>query len=73
MLNAANETAVHAFLDGRIGFLDIAATVERTLEAMPGGKLESLDDVYNLDTSCARARGRRLPPRSSRARPHERI
>ena len=38
MLNAANETAVHAFLEGEIGFLDIAATVERTLERMPGGK-----------------------------------
>ena len=31
MLNAANETAVHAFLERRIGFLDIAATVERTV------------------------------------------
>jgi 1-deoxy-D-xylulose-5-phosphate reductoisomerase len=49
VLNAANETAVHAFLGGRIGFLDIAATVERTLEAVPGGDLDSLDDVYNLD------------------------
>jgi 1-deoxy-D-xylulose-5-phosphate reductoisomerase len=49
VLNAANETAVHAFLVGEIGFLDIAATVERTLEALPGGKLDSLDDVYDLD------------------------
>jgi 1-deoxy-D-xylulose-5-phosphate reductoisomerase len=49
VLNAANETAVHAFLAGRLGFLDIAATVERTLERMPGGNLDSLDDVYNLD------------------------
>jgi 1-deoxy-D-xylulose-5-phosphate reductoisomerase len=49
VLNAANETAVHAFLGGRIGFLDIAATVERTLDAVPGGHLDSLDDVYNLD------------------------
>ena len=49
VLNAANETAVHAFLAEEIGFLDIAATVERTLEALPGGKLDSLDDVYDLD------------------------
>ena len=49
VLNAANETAVHAFLAGGIGFLEIAATVERTLEALPGGKLDSLDDVYDLD------------------------
>ena len=52
VLNAANETAVHAFLDGRIGFLDIVETVERTLEAMPEGELESLDDVYNFDTTA---------------------
>jgi 1-deoxy-D-xylulose-5-phosphate reductoisomerase len=52
VLNAANETAVHAFLAGRIGFLEIAATVERTLEAIPGGALDSLDDVYNLDRAA---------------------
>src|SRR5438874_9810864 len=52
VLNAANETAVHAFLAGRIRFLDIAATVERTLELMPGGSLDSLDDVYNLDRAA---------------------
>jgi 1-deoxy-D-xylulose-5-phosphate reductoisomerase len=52
VLNAANETAVHAFLDGRIGFLDIVETVERTVEAVPEGALESLDDVYNFDTTA---------------------
>jgi 1-deoxy-D-xylulose-5-phosphate reductoisomerase len=52
VLNAANETAVHAFLAGQIRFLDIAATVERTLELMPGDSLDSLDDVYNLDRAA---------------------
>ena len=52
VLNAANETAVHAFLVGHIGFLDIVETVERTLEAIPEGELESLDDVYNFDTTA---------------------
>jgi 1-deoxy-D-xylulose-5-phosphate reductoisomerase len=52
VLNAANETAVHAFLAGQIGFLDIAATVERTLELMPGGDLDSLEEVYNLDRTA---------------------
>jgi 1-deoxy-D-xylulose-5-phosphate reductoisomerase len=52
VLNAANETAVHAFLDRRIGFLDIVEIVERTLEAIPEGELESLDDVYNFDTTA---------------------
>jgi 1-deoxy-D-xylulose-5-phosphate reductoisomerase len=49
VLNAANETAVHAFLDGRIGFLEIVETVERTLAAIPADNLESLEDVYNFD------------------------
>jgi 1-deoxy-D-xylulose-5-phosphate reductoisomerase len=52
VLNAANETAVHAFLEGRIGFLDIAATVERTLERIPAANLDSLEDVYNLDRTA---------------------
>lgn len=33
-MNAANEVAVAAFLDRRLGFLDIAATVDRTLDQM---------------------------------------
>ncbi len=35
-MNAANEIAVAAFLAGRIGFLDIAAIVEETLDTMSG-------------------------------------
>lgn len=35
-MNAADEVAVAAFLTGRIGFLDIAATVEETLARMDG-------------------------------------
>ena len=35
-LNAANEIAVAAFLEGQIGFLDIAAVVETTLDRMTG-------------------------------------
>jgi 1-deoxy-D-xylulose-5-phosphate reductoisomerase len=36
-MNAANEIGVAAFLDRRIGFLDIAAVVAETLEALSGG------------------------------------
>jgi 1-deoxy-D-xylulose-5-phosphate reductoisomerase len=40
-MNAANEVAVRAFLDGETGFLDIARTVEETLAKMNGtGDLE---------------------------------
>ncbi len=59
VLNAANEVAVAAFLDRRIGFLDIAETVERTLDALPDRKVASLDDVHAIDGE-ARATARRI-------------
>jgi 1-deoxy-D-xylulose-5-phosphate reductoisomerase len=65
VLNAANEVAVAAFLDSQIGFLDIAATVERTLERMPGRRIDALDDVYALDRE-ARATARQLIGGNSR-------
>ena len=67
VLNAANETAVHAFLGGEIGFLDIAATVERTLELLPGGNLDSLEDVYDLD-KAARATAVQIVAKRAAAR-----
>ena len=35
VLNAANEIAVHAFLDGRLRFLGIPEVIERTLAELP--------------------------------------
>jgi 1-deoxy-D-xylulose-5-phosphate reductoisomerase len=67
VLNAANETAVGAFIDGRIGFLDIAATVEDTLEAFPVGKLDTLDDVYDVDREARAVAAERA---ARRARNH---
>jgi 1-deoxy-D-xylulose-5-phosphate reductoisomerase len=60
VLNAANETAVGAFLEGRIGFLDIVEIVERTLAAVAPGKLDSLADVYTFDEAARRTAGRLL-------------
>lgn len=60
VLNAANETAVHAFLEGRIGFLDIVETVESTLAAIPADNLESLDEVYNYDQAARETAGRMI-------------
>jgi 1-deoxy-D-xylulose-5-phosphate reductoisomerase len=58
ILNAANEVAVAAFLDERVGFLDIVAVVEATLEAIPATAPASLDDVLDLDRAAReRARG----------------
>ena len=52
-LNAANEVAVQAFLDGRIGFLAIADVVERVLERCGDGRIADLPAVFDCD---ARAR-----------------
>lgn len=52
VLNAANEVAVAAFLAGRIGFLDIAATVEKTLEAVAAVPLGGIGDVLEQDRAA---------------------
>jgi 1-deoxy-D-xylulose-5-phosphate reductoisomerase len=48
-LNAANEVAVAAFLEGRIPWLSIAAVVRDTLEAHDGAKLGDVEDVLEAD------------------------
>jgi 1-deoxy-D-xylulose-5-phosphate reductoisomerase len=57
ILNAANEIAVHAFLEREIGFLDIARIVERTLEALGSTVLSTLDDVHLYDREARRLAG----------------
>ncbi len=57
ILNAANEIAVHEFLEGRIGFLGIAGIVEQVLEALPEGELESLEHVRAIDAEARRVAG----------------
>lgn len=49
VLNAANEEAVSAFLQGRIGFLGIPATVAAVLDAMPPQPADSLDTLLDAD------------------------
>jgi 1-deoxy-D-xylulose-5-phosphate reductoisomerase len=49
VLNAANEVAVHAFLAGEIGFLDIARIVEETLDGIGWQPLAELADVFAAD------------------------
>lgn len=49
VLNAANEIAVWAFLKNRIGFLDITAVVEKTLEKITFIQQPSLDDYFESD------------------------
>ncbi len=51
--NAANEVAVQAFLERRIGFLDIAALVEDVLGRVDGSPARDLDELVEADR-CAR-------------------
>jgi 1-deoxy-D-xylulose-5-phosphate reductoisomerase len=54
VLNAANEVAVHAFLDGRIPFTGIAAVIERVLEEMPAQPVTHFDDLFACDAEARR-------------------
>ncbi|WP_256646719.1 1-deoxy-D-xylulose-5-phosphate reductoisomerase [Thermomonas paludicola] len=58
VLNAANEEAVSAFLQGRIAFLSIPDTVAATLDAMPAQPADTLDHLLAAD-AFARAAARR--------------
>lgn len=49
VLNAANEIAVDAFLNGKIQFLEIAATVATVMETVQDGSEESVSDILQAD------------------------
>jgi len=52
VLNAANEVAVAAFLEGRIGFLEIASLVEGALQDVPSGPGDELEAVLSADAAA---------------------
>jgi 1-deoxy-D-xylulose-5-phosphate reductoisomerase len=54
VLNAANEVAVAAFLDRRLGFLGIAELVDRTLQAIEVQPVEDLDQLLEMDRQARR-------------------
>ena len=55
ILSAANEVAVDAFLNRRLGFTDIAALVEAVLDRLGSPAADTLDDVMELDGAARRA------------------
>jgi 1-deoxy-D-xylulose-5-phosphate reductoisomerase len=48
-MNAANEVAVSAFLQHRIGFMDIIASIEHALSVMSVGSEISLESVLDAN------------------------
>ena len=63
VLNAANEIAVEAFLEGRIGFTDIFSTVRGMLESISAPLPGSVDEIVELDRAV------RIKTRECLARP----
>jgi len=54
VLNAANEVAVAAFLEGRLRFVQIPELIERTLAARAPGRLRSIEDCVAVDLEARR-------------------
>lgn len=54
VLNAADEIAVEAFLQGRIGFPAIARVVEETLQRMPAREPAAVSDILDIDGRARR-------------------
>jgi 1-deoxy-D-xylulose-5-phosphate reductoisomerase len=61
-LNAADEIAVEAFLEGKIGFPQIAEVVSDTLEQIPSRQPYSIGDILSVDEE-SRAKARELVSR----------
>ncbi len=54
VLNAANEIAVGAFLDGGLPYLQIPVIVEKTLNAIQNGPVDSLELILDVDARARR-------------------
>jgi 1-deoxy-D-xylulose-5-phosphate reductoisomerase len=54
VLNAANEIAVAAFLDEGMSYLDIPKVVEKTLNAIQSGPVNSLEVILDIDAQARR-------------------
>jgi len=59
-LNAADEVAVSAFLDGRIGFHEIPLVIEEVLSETHTGKIESIVEVLQADAEARRVAENRV-------------
>ena len=53
-LNAANEIAVHAFLERQLNFPGIASVIEEVITRCPAGKIGGLEDVLAADAEARR-------------------
>jgi len=56
VMNAANEVAVQMFIEGKIGFLQIAEQVERQMQQAPFLPNPTLDDLFSTDAEVRKNR-----------------
>jgi 1-deoxy-D-xylulose-5-phosphate reductoisomerase len=57
VLNAANEVAVHAFLEGRLHFNGIPEVIERTLAGLPVAPVHAFESLYEADREAREVAG----------------
>jgi 1-deoxy-D-xylulose-5-phosphate reductoisomerase len=58
VLNASDEVAVEAFLEGRIPFTGIAEVIDRAREAIPAGPVGHFEELFEIDEAArVHARG----------------
>jgi 1-deoxy-D-xylulose-5-phosphate reductoisomerase len=67
VLNAANEVAVHAFLQDRLDFLGIPAVIEETLERLPAQPVRAFESLYEADREARAVAGELIANDRSRA------
>ena len=60
VLNAANEVAVHAFLEGRLRFLEIPAVIEQALAELGSEPVLSFESLYEADRQARELAGRSI-------------
>jgi 1-deoxy-D-xylulose-5-phosphate reductoisomerase len=54
LLNAANEVAVQAFLDGRLNFVGISTVIDKVLQRLDSSPVKALGDVLDADAAARR-------------------
>jgi len=66
-LNAANEVAVAAFLEGELNFAQIPAVIESVMATTSGGEIRDLDDVLAADSEARSRAASCIRPRAVHA------
>jgi 1-deoxy-D-xylulose-5-phosphate reductoisomerase len=57
ILNAANEVAVNAFLEGKLGFLDMSGVIEKTMNSVAFLATPDLNDYVETDSEARKIAG----------------